>query len=330
MEESGQMMEIESFIPFLLQRGKSDDSVAGVSRLKRVCMLGDHNQLPPVVKHTAFARFSNLDQSLFARLIKLGVPYIQLDKQGRARPELMKLYSWRYNNLGNLPHVQSRPEFQLANAGFVHNMQLINVDDFQGSGESCPTPYFYQNLGEAEYVVALFQYMVLIGYAPEQISILTTYNGQKELIADIVAQRCGAGTPLEGIRPRAVSTVDQYQGQQNEIILLSLVRTKAVGHLRDVRRLVVAVSRARLGLYIFCREALFSNCHELKTTLQQFQDKSNKLQLVLGETRPSERKLGDDIPSEQIFEVEDVTHLGSMVHSMQEQTLEGTEDPPSE
>lgn len=94
MEESGQMMEIESFIPFLLQRGKSDDSVAGVSRLKRVCMLGDHNQLPPVVKHTAFARFSNLDQSLFARLIKLGVPYIQLDKQGRARPELMKLYRY--------------------------------------------------------------------------------------------------------------------------------------------------------------------------------------------------------------------------------------------
>lgn len=209
-------------------------------------------------------------------------------------------------------------------------MQLINVDDFQGSGESCPTPYFYQNLGEAEYVVALFQYMVLIGYAPEQISILTTYNGQKELISDIIAQRCGDGTPLEGIRPRAISTVDQYQGQQNDIILLSLVRTKTVGHLRDIRRLVVAVSRARLGLYVFCRKEIFSSCHELKTTMEQFEDMPNKLQLVLGETLPSERKLGDDIPSDSIFEVEDVTHLGSVVHSMQEQALEGMEDPPSE
>jgi intron-binding protein aquarius len=36
-------------------------------------------------------------------------------------------------------------------------------------------------------------------------------------------------------------------------VLLSLVRTKAVGHLRDVRRLIVAMSRARLGLYVFCR-----------------------------------------------------------------------------
>jgi intron-binding protein aquarius len=94
MEESGQMMEIETFIPFLLQRGKSDDSVSGLSRLKRVCMLGDHHQLPPVVKNAAFSKFSNLDQSLFTRLIKLGVPHIQLDKQGRARPELMQLYRY--------------------------------------------------------------------------------------------------------------------------------------------------------------------------------------------------------------------------------------------
>lgn len=209
-------------------------------------------------------------------------------------------------------------------------MQLINVEDFEGSGESSPTPYFYQNLGEAEYVVAMFQYMVLIGYAPEQISILTTYNGQKELLSDIVSRRCGAGMPLEGFRPRTISTVDQYQGQQNDIILLSLVRTKTVGHLRDVRRLVVAVSRARLGLYVFCREELFANCHELKNTMQQFEDKPNKLQLILGETKPSERRLGDDIPSDKIFEVEDVTHLGSIVHSMQEETLEAIEDPPSE
>jgi intron-binding protein aquarius len=96
MEESGQMLEIESFIPMLLQRGKSDDSVSGLSRLKRVCMLGDHNQLPPVVKNASFSKFSNLDQSLFSRLIRLGVPYLQLDKQGRARPDLMRLYRCVY------------------------------------------------------------------------------------------------------------------------------------------------------------------------------------------------------------------------------------------
>ena len=63
-----------------------------------------------------------------------------------------------------------------------------------------------------------------------------------------------------------VTTVDRYQGQQNDYIILSLVRTRHVGHLRDVRRLVVAMSRARLGLYVLARVALFSSCTELQPT----------------------------------------------------------------
>lgn len=353
MEESGQMLEIEAFVPMLLQKGSSDKSVSGRSRLKRLCMLGDHNQLPPVVKNSSFSKYSNLDQSMFARLIKLGVPYIQLDKQGRARPEIKDLYgyvlfssltptlyfrrnshrnflfslsinSWRYDDLGNLSHVVESNEYQRANPGFLHTFQVINVEDFQGKGESTPSAYFYQNLGEAEYAVALFQYMVLIGYPPEKISILTTYNGQRELIHDIVSQRCGPDTPLAGVRPKAISTVDQYQGQQNDYILLSLVRTKTVGHLRDVRRLVVALSRARLGLYVFCRQELFGRCHELKNSMRQFKDngKGNKLSLVMGETFPSERKTTDEIEDKQtVFEVQDVSVMGSLVYKLEEDLM---------
>jgi intron-binding protein aquarius len=315
VEEAGQMLEIEAFIPLLLQRGEIESSRG---RLKRVCLMGDHNQLPPVIQNLTIARYCNLDQSLFSRLIRLGVPYIQFDKQGRARPEIASLYSWRYENLGNLDQVLNSGEFGLANPAFAHTFQIINVEDFQGRGESSPTSYFYQNVGEAEYVVALFQYMVLIGYSPRKISILTTYNGQRELIGDVLSQRCGEGTPLAGVRPRVVSTVDQYQGQQNDFVLLSLVRTESVGHLRDVRRLVVAVSRARLGLYVFCRQELFSSCHELKQTFDQFAARPNKLQLVLGENYPSERKVADEIPKDKLYEIDDVAHLGSVVHQMQE------------
>lgn len=174
-------------------------------------------------------------------------------------------------------------------------------------------------MGEAEYAVALFQYMVLIGYPPEKISILTTYNGQKDLIQDILSQRCGAGTPLDGVAPGAVSTVDQYQGQQNDYIILSLVRTKAVGHLRDIRRLVVAVSRARLGLYVFCRQSVFVNSHELRRTMDQFVGRPTKLQLVKGEHFPTERTEGKAVPKDKLHEVEDVSELGSLVHSMQQE-----------
>lgn len=337
IEEAGQMLEIETFIPMLLQKGTAASSShsnfgdgtkvgsIGSSRLKRICLIGDHNQLPPIVKNLTFARYSNLDQSLFARMLRLGVPSILLDKQGRARPEIAELYSWRYQNLGNLDHVYHKPMFLSANPGFLHTFQMINVEDYEGRGESTPTPYFYQNVGEAEYIVAVFQYMVLIGYPPEKISLLTTYNGQKELLRDIVSQRCGPNTPLAGVQPGSISTVDQYQGQQNDYILLSLVRTESVGYLRDIRRLIVAVSRARLGLYVFGRRSLFfETCHELQKTLHHFteKDKSFNLKLVTQEHFDREnsvnRKANDTAKEEQVKEVKDVSEMGQIVFSMQE------------
>ena len=55
------------------------------NRLKRWIMIGDHHQLPPVIKNMAFQKFSNMEQSLFTRLVRLGVPTVDLDAQGRAR-----------------------------------------------------------------------------------------------------------------------------------------------------------------------------------------------------------------------------------------------------
>nr|VDD15377.1 unnamed protein product [Brassica rapa] len=88
MEESAQILEIETFIPMLLQRQED-----GHSRLKRSILIGDHHQLPPVVKNMAFQKYSHMDQSLFTRFVRLGIPYIELNAQGRARPSLAKLYN---------------------------------------------------------------------------------------------------------------------------------------------------------------------------------------------------------------------------------------------
>eukprot|EP00953_Heterococcus_sp_UTEX-ZZ885_P034507 17863-Heterococcus_DN1.PRE.2 len=252
-------------------------------------LIGDHHQLPPVVKCQALQKHAHLDQSLFARFIRLGTPSVQLDAQGRARPALAALYSWRYKNLGNLPSV-STGAHSLANAGFARPFQLINVEDFQGHGETAPTAHFYQ-------------YMRLLGYPAEKIAILTTYNGQRALIGDVlqqsnggeissiaaqccisalpvvatieraaavaeaeqqcrvhahsfhivvtryntdtcwivtcslcfgVTQRC-ANSPIFGM-PGAVQTVDKYQGQQSDYVLLSLVRTKRYLHLYTLLR----------------------------------------------------------------------------------------------
>ena len=97
-----------------------------------------------MIKNQAFQKFSNMAQSLFARFVRLGVPVVQLDAQGRARPSLSALYKWRYENLGDLPHILEGEEYRRANAGFVFDYQLINVEDFNGVGETTPTPYFFQ------------------------------------------------------------------------------------------------------------------------------------------------------------------------------------------
>lgn len=79
--------------------------------------------------------------------------------------------------------------------------------------------------------------------------------------------------------------MDRYQGQQNDYIILSLVRTKTIGHLRDVRRLVVAMSRARLGLYILARANLFRNCFELSPAFDQVgMNESTSSALCLSQT----------------------------------------------
>nr|CAI5843200.1 unnamed protein product [Callosobruchus analis] len=103
-----------------------------------------HHQLPPVIKNMAFQKYSNMEQSLFTRLVRLGVPTVDLDGQGRARSSICDLYRWRYNHLGNLKHVEIWKEYQLANAGFEYDFQLVDVQDFNGVGESEPSPYFYQ------------------------------------------------------------------------------------------------------------------------------------------------------------------------------------------
>ncbi|XP_011502615.1 PREDICTED: intron-binding protein aquarius [Ceratosolen solmsi marchali] len=306
MEESAQILEIETFIPLLLQNPED-----GYNRLKRWIMIGDHHQLPPVIKNMAFQKYSNMEQSLFARFVRLGVPTVDLDGQGRARPSICNLYNWRYKKLGNLRHVENSPEYLVANAGFLYDFQLINVEDFNGVGESEPSAYFYQNLAEAEYCVAVFMYMRLLGYPADKISILTTYNGQKHLIRDVINIRC-ASNPLIG-RPNKVTTVDKYQGQQNDYILLSLVKTRAVGHLRDARRLVVAMSRARLGLYVFARVSLFKNCFELTPAFDQLMRRPLNLALLPTESYPTERLNNEEVKDESL-EIQDMPHMAKFVY----------------
>jgi intron-binding protein aquarius len=305
MEEAAQVLDIETFIPLLLQSGGVE------SKLKRFVLIGDQHQLPPVISNEALASFAHLDQSMFSRFVRSGVPTIQLDAQGRARASLANLYRWRYEqrgaSLGDLPLV-AEGRYRVANAGCALEYQWVNVTGV----ESAPRPNMWQSIEEAEYVVAVYRYMRLIGHPAASIAILSTYRGQVSLINDVLAKRV-APYPFFGMP--VVSTVDSFQGSAADIVLLSLVRSTTVGFMRDVRRWVVALSRARLGLYIFGNQALYAEIRALDGAFSQLAARPTKLLLVAGERFPTQRAV-EDVPKDAV-EITDVAHIGAVVREME-------------
>ena len=114
-----------------------------------------------------------------------------------------------------------------------------------------------------------------------------------------------------------------------------MVRTRHVGYLRDIRRLTVALSRARLGLYMLGRRDVFEACPELEDAFRPlFKRPTDKLQLVLQEMFPTDRRVDEKVEDEQarVAEMEGVEHLGQYVFEMTKAKVEalkqGREKPP--
>src|SRR5690554_2486661 len=68
---------VETFIHMLLHKDSE--------KLKRVVLIGDNNQLPPIIKNNAFKSYGRMDQSLISRFIRTGVSFVGLDSQRRTR-----------------------------------------------------------------------------------------------------------------------------------------------------------------------------------------------------------------------------------------------------
>ena len=127
-------------------------------------------------------------------------------------------------------------------------------------------------------------------------------------------------------------------------VLLSLVRTKEVGHIRDKKRLIVALSRARLGLYVFGREKLFRECPDLSHSLANFWERPSQLSLELGERyrdssslpvgtsrklvvsdAPPKKGKSKTIPHET-RSIADVVEMGSFVYELIQKEAAAAED----
>ena len=117
LDDAVQINEVESFIPMVLGRG---DQIR--NSLQRIVLLGN----PDDTSHSVqLPGLRDLEQTLFHRLLRLGVPSIRLNAQGRCRSSIADLYRWRYDDLEDIPYVQQQQSFQNANAGSVFVGMII-------------------------------------------------------------------------------------------------------------------------------------------------------------------------------------------------------------
>ena len=117
----------------------------------------------------------------------------------------------------------------------------------------------HSNDHEAKFIVALCRYLLQQGYKASQITILTPYVGQ--LIA--FKKHMIPPTSFKGVR---ACTVDNFQGEENDIILMSLVRSNEkhkIGFLSTDNRICVALSRAKKGFFCIGNIALFESQNDL-------------------------------------------------------------------
>lgn len=238
---------------------------------KQVIMIGDHQQLKPLTSSYELAKNFDFDVSLFERLIRNDYNFTTLDVQMRMRPDICDLVRGTiYKTLKDGANVATYPSVKGMPINFfcVSHSHLESV----GHGETSK-----ENAFEAEYIVQLCDHLIKEGNDSSQITILTVYAAQAQRI-----KRRLNDFPAFNVR---VAVLDAYQGEESDIILLSLVRSntrREIGFLSSENRIAVVLSRAKFGLYIVANmECLASASSTWKRILEIMKKKQ-----VIGDAIP--------------------------------------------
>lgn len=225
------------------------------SNCKHLVLIGDHKQLRPSTAVYELCKKYGMDISLFERLVRNNVPCVTLAEQHRMRPEISTLLKHKnlYPNLRDHVNVTKYQPVK----GVDTNLQFITHSELELDSKESTS---YSNLHEAKYIAALTKYFLDQGYARNQITVLTPYMGQVLLLRKEMPK-----TIFEGVR---ITAVDNFQGEENDIILLSLVRSSHVttarknpiGFVGIENRICVSLSRAKEGLFVIGNFALLESC----------------------------------------------------------------------
>ena len=250
IDEAAQALEAACWIP--------------MRRASRVILAGDHCQLPPTVKSIAALR-AGLGKTLMERIAENKPEVVTLLRiQYRMNDEIMRFSSdWFYHG-----KVESAPQIKYRGIlDYDHPIEWIDTSDeenqvtIEGEDENFKEQFVGESFGrinkaEAELtLLTLAEYFTKIGKQRVledsiDVGIISPYRAQVQYLKRLIKK-------YEFFKPYrrliSVNTVDGFQGQERDVILISLVRSNdegQIGFLKDLRRMNVAMTRARMKLII--------------------------------------------------------------------------------
>lgn len=224
-----------------------------IAKAHRVILAGDHCQLPPTVKSLEALK-GGLGKTLMERIVE-------------TNPQVVTLLKVQYRMNEAIVHFSSQWFYhgQVVSAPEVRNRSILDLDTpmtwIDTTGMDFKEHFVGTSFGRVNHDEALLTLNTLHDYIEKigrqhvlderiDVGIISPYRAQVQLLRRLVR-----ATPY--FKPYrhliTVNTVDGFQGQERDVILISLVRANdegQIGFLRDLRRMNVAITRARMKLII--------------------------------------------------------------------------------
>jgi superfamily I DNA and/or RNA helicase len=228
-----------------------------INRAERVVLAGDHRQLPPTVLSSEAQR-EGYGISLFERLAEQDPARLlrRLDTQYRMHRAIMDFSSLEFydaeldahesvseHRLCDLPDVVCVPLTE-SPIEYIDTAGASHDEELEPDGESRRNP------SEADLVVTKVRALLEAGVRASEIGVITPYAAQVRLLREKLS--------VEGLE---IDTVDGFQGREKEAIVISMVRSNDIGEigfLSDLRRMNVAMTRARRKLIVIGDSATLS------------------------------------------------------------------------
>ncbi|UCS93430.1 AAA family ATPase [Echinicola marina] len=250
IDEAGQGLEPATWIP--------------VMKADKIIMAGDHCQLPPTIKSYEASK-EGLSETLFEKVIKRQANASIMLRMQYRMPEMIMKFSSEYFYQGALKAAENTLQHALGK-----EEPVIEFIDTAGSGfaEHLEKDSLSKlNTEEARFSLGMLEKLIdrlgMEAFQSEKysISIVSPYKAQVKKLTELLEEGEGFGQLRELRDNISVGTIDGFQGQERDIILISLVRSNEqgeIGFLADIRRMNVALTRARRKLIVVGDSATLS------------------------------------------------------------------------